>query len=51
MIVDDSNIIRRKIERCNDSDKFQVVAAAANGMQAVALYKETRKRQKNFWIC
>ena len=28
MIVDDSNIIRRKIERCNDSDKFNVVAAA-----------------------
>ena len=42
MIVDDSNIIRRKIERCNDSDKFRVVAAAANGVEALELFKQTR---------
>jgi len=42
MIVDDSNIIRRKIERCNDSDKFRVVAAAANGVEAIELFKQTR---------
>ena len=42
MIVDDSNIIRRKIERCNDSDKFRVVAAAANGIEALELFKQTR---------
>lgn len=42
MIVDDSNIIRRKIERCNDSDKFTVVASAANGAEAVELFKQYR---------
>lgn len=42
MIVDDSNIIRRKIERCNDTDQFQVVAAAANGMEALELFQRTR---------
>jgi len=42
MIVDDSNIIRRKIERCNDSKKFRVVAAAANGTEALELFKQTR---------
>ena len=40
MIVDDSNIIRRKIERCND--QFNVVASAANGLQALELFKQTR---------
>lgn len=39
MIVDDSNIIRRKIERCNDSDSFKVVATASNGIQAVEMFK------------
>lgn len=33
VVVDDSNIIGRKIERCNDSDKFNVVASACNGAQ------------------
>lgn len=42
MIVDDSNIIRRKIERCNNSEHFTVVASAANGSQALELFKETR---------
>lgn len=42
MIVDDSNVIRRKIERCNDSEKFRVVAAAANGVEAIELFKQTR---------
>lgn len=41
MIVDDSNIIRRKIERCNESDRFHVVASAANGAEALALFKQT----------
>ncbi|MBX2858493.1 MAG: response regulator [Cellvibrionaceae bacterium] len=34
MIVDDSNIIRRKIERCNDHNVFFVVARASNGEEA-----------------
>jgi two-component system, chemotaxis family, chemotaxis protein CheY len=42
MIVDDSNVIRRKIERCNDSGKFHVVASAANGVQALQFYRDTR---------
>ena len=42
MIVDDSNIIRRKIERCNDSDKFNVVASAANGAEALEIFKKLR---------
>lgn len=40
MIVDDSTIIRRKIERCND--QFQVVAMAANGLEAIACFAATR---------
>jgi two-component system chemotaxis response regulator CheY len=42
MIVDDSNIIRRKIERCNNTDQFTVVASAANGAQALELFEERR---------
>jgi two-component system, chemotaxis family, chemotaxis protein CheY len=42
MIVDDSNIIRRKIERCNDSDKFNVVGSAANGAEALELFQKIR---------
>lgn len=42
MIVDDSNIIRRKIERCNNSEHFTVVASAANGSQALELFRQTR---------
>lgn len=42
MIVDDSNIIRRKIERCGDSAKFRVVASAANGREALELFTATR---------
>jgi two-component system, chemotaxis family, chemotaxis protein CheY len=44
MIVDDSNIIRRKIERCNDSEQFIVVAAAANGAEALKLYAATKPK-------
>ena len=42
MIVDDSNIIRRKIERCNDSELFKVVGSAANGAEALSLFKRLR---------
>lgn len=35
MIVDDSNIIRRKIERSRDRSRFDVVGLAASGMEAV----------------
>ncbi len=43
MVVDDSNIIRRKIERCNaGSNKFEVVATAENGLQAVEVFKDVQ---------
>lgn len=42
MIVDDSNIIRRRIERSGVQNKFQLVAAAANGHDAIEMYKKHR---------
>lgn len=35
MIVDDSNIIRRKIERSRDASLFDVVAVASDGASAL----------------
>ncbi len=40
MIVDDSNIIRRKIERAQQGTKFEVVATAHNGAEAVAEFRK-----------
>ncbi len=42
MIVDDSNIIRRRIERSQQIDRLEVVGAAANGRDAVDLFKRTQ---------
>lgn len=44
MIVDDSNIIRRKIERCKNSHKFEVVASAGNGLEAVEMFRKSRPK-------
>jgi two-component system chemotaxis response regulator CheY len=41
MIVDDSNIIRRKIERSANIPNLQVVGTAANGIEAVKLCEQT----------
>lgn len=41
MIVDDSNVIRNKIQR-SCGEQFQVVATAANGAEAVRLFAEHR---------
>jgi two-component system chemotaxis response regulator CheY len=41
MIVDDSNIIRRRIERSQQIDRLQVVGAAANGREALDLFERT----------
>ncbi|QNT59627.1 response regulator [Neisseria musculi] len=38
MVVDDSNIIRNRITRGSESMRFEVVATAANGKDAVQLY-------------
>lgn len=40
MIVDDSNIIRSKIHQAHDSNRFDVVAIATNGFEAVQLFKQ-----------
>jgi two-component system, chemotaxis family, chemotaxis protein CheY len=42
MIVDDSNIIRRRIERSQQIDRLVVVGAAANGREAIELFKRTQ---------
>lgn len=42
MIVDDSNIIRNKITRAHNQSKFQLVATATNGTEAVEQFKQTQ---------
>jgi two-component system chemotaxis response regulator CheY len=39
MIVDDSNIIRRRIERCQQIDRLEVVGSASNGREALAMFE------------
>lgn len=40
LIVDDSNIIRRKIERTTQIDGLKVVGKASNGLEAVKMFKQ-----------
>lgn len=40
MIVDDSNIIRKRIERSFNSAQFELVALAEDGLDAVEKFKE-----------
>ena len=42
MIVDDSNIIRRKIERSCNAAKFEVVGLARNGAEALKMVFDTK---------
>jgi len=42
MIVDDSNIIRRRIERSQQIARLEVVGAASNGRAAVEMFRRTR---------
>lgn len=42
MIVDDSNIIRRKIQRDCDEGFFNIVATAKNGVEAIDKFKKTK---------
>jgi two-component system, chemotaxis family, chemotaxis protein CheY len=42
MIVDDSNIIRRRIERSQQIARLKVVGAASNGREAVELFRRTQ---------
>jgi two-component system, chemotaxis family, chemotaxis protein CheY len=41
MIVDDSNVMRRRIERSQQLDELHVVGAAANGVEALEMFKRT----------
>lgn len=40
LIVDDSNVIRRRIERCQRIDGIEVVGTASNGVHALAQFAE-----------
>jgi two-component system chemotaxis response regulator CheY len=42
MIVDDSNIIRRRIERSQQIARLEVVGAARNGREAVDLFRRAQ---------
>lgn len=42
MIVDDSNIVRRRIERSQQIERLAVVGTAANGREAVEVFKRTQ---------
>lgn len=42
MVVDDSNVIRRRIERANDLPAVEFVGAARNGREALQLYQQVR---------
>jgi two-component system chemotaxis response regulator CheY len=41
MIVDDSNIMRRRIERSNQFDELELVGTASNGLEAIEMFKKT----------
>ncbi len=40
LIVDDSNVIRRRIERCQRVAGLEVVGTASNGVEALSLFVE-----------
>ena len=42
MVVDDSNIIRNKIRRAQQEGKFEVVASAKNGVEAIQAYHSNK---------
>jgi len=41
MIVDDSNIMRRRIERSNQFEELELVGTASNGLEALDMFKKT----------
>jgi two-component system chemotaxis response regulator CheY len=41
LIVDDSNIMRRRIERSQQFEQLEVVGSAANGIEALELFQKT----------
>ena len=41
MIVDDSNIMRRRIERSQQFEELEVVGTAGNGLEALEMFRKT----------
>jgi len=41
LIVDDSNIMRRRIERSQQFEELQVVGTAGNGVEALEMFRKT----------
>jgi two-component system chemotaxis response regulator CheY len=42
LVVDDSNIVRRRIERANDLPAIEFVGAARNGVEALEMHARLR---------
>jgi two-component system chemotaxis response regulator CheY len=40
MIVDDSNIMRRRIERSQSFEEIELVGTAANGLEAIEMFRK-----------
>ena len=40
MIVDDSNIMRRRIERSQQSEELELIGTAGNGVEAIELFRK-----------
>jgi two-component system chemotaxis response regulator CheY len=40
MIVDDSNIMRRRIERSQQFDELELVGTAGNGLEAIEIFRK-----------
>jgi two-component system, chemotaxis family, chemotaxis protein CheY len=40
MIVDDSNIMRRRIERSQNFDELELIGTAGNGVEAIELFRK-----------
>ena len=38
LVVDDSNVIRRRIERANEVSEIEVIGAARNGLEALEMH-------------
>jgi two-component system, chemotaxis family, chemotaxis protein CheY len=42
LVVDDSNVIRRRIERANEVPGIEFVGSARNGVEALAMHEQLR---------
>jgi two-component system chemotaxis response regulator CheY len=42
LVVDDSNVIRRRIERANELPEIEFVGAARNGVEALQMHERLR---------